>query len=447
MSLLVKSKSALFSPAYPALLLLYGMLFLFATTHFMAVSWSEHVTETFYMVLLGWVSVLAWWKRQYLRPVNLLDMLFITFILLVSASLVFQGGFFLGGGKFASYLPFMVVIPYLCGRLMREADNTFFMSLTLITGVAILPLLVLDRFISPGRSGGHWPFFGQSHGALLVGALLAAALTAICVRVLGRRNSDARSDRLAWCVYLVVIVTIFLVWVSARGWLLAGLVAVTVTCLSARHRLIITRLGLLAAVLAVAGITVASLPRLDPASGMIYAVPLIQPNPLGTRIQPNPLGTSFSKVGPFFGEESCLSFKGVNSVTIRRVLLSEAAAMFMAHPLLGVGATRFGERSCVGPGGYPHSTVLQAYAELGLVGGGLLTALLTLAAVTFVRPFLTVRQGPNWTADAFVLALFAMFLVGDQIYGNYFMSVGAWLMLGIAASMRSHDKQGCVSHG
>lgn len=97
MSLLIKSKSALFSPAYPALLLLYGMLFLFATTHFMAVSWSEHVTETFYMVLLGWVSVLAWWKRQYLRPVNLLDMLLINFILLVSASLVLQGGFFLGG--------------------------------------------------------------------------------------------------------------------------------------------------------------------------------------------------------------------------------------------------------------------------------------------------------------------------------------------------------------
>jgi len=122
---------------------------------------------------------------------------------------------------------------------------------------------------------------------------------------------------------------------------------------------------------------------------------------------------------------------------MRWVLYQEAMAMFLENPIFGVGAARFGEQSCTGAMGFPHSTILQGGAELGLIGGGLLIGLMILAAVTLARPFLSVRQGSNWSAHAFVLALFAAFQLGDQIYGNYFMSVGTWLLLGIAASMRA----------
>jgi O-antigen ligase len=132
---------------------------------------------------------------------------------------------------------------------------------------------------------------------------------------------------------------------------------------------------------------------------------------------------------------------------MRWVLYREGVAMLEAHPYMGVGAARFGEFSCTGSGGFPHSLILQGFAELGLFGGGLLVGLFALATVTLLRPFLPGRQASNWSADVFVLALFTVFLVADQIYGNYFMSVGAWLMLGIAASMRSNIKQRGVSHG
>ena len=182
-----------------------------------------------------------------------------------------------------------------------------------------------------------------------------------------------------------------------------------------------------------------------PAPNPVIAQPA--PNPVIAQPAPAPVGASFTKPAPILGEASCQPFKeGNNSVAIRWVLYSEAMAMFQEHPYIGVGASRFGERSCIGPGGYPHSTMLQGFAELGLMGGGLVAGLLVLAGVTLARPFLPGRQGSNWSADVFVLALFIMFVVADQIYGNYFMSVGTWLMAGIAASIRAHDGQ-AVSRG
>ena len=133
---------------------------------------------------------------------------------------------------------------------------------------------------------------------------------------------------------------------------------------------------------------------------------------------------------------------------MRGVMYREAVAMFLENPVMGVGADRFGERSCTGPGWYPHSMVLQVFAELGLVGGGLLSGLLALAAVTLARLFLPGRQdGSNWSADVFTLTLFVMFFVAHQSSGNYFTGMGTWLMLGIAASMRANVKQGGASRG
>lgn len=122
--------------------------------------------------------------------------------------------------------------------------------------------------------------------------------------------------------------------------------------------------------------------------------------------------------------------------------------MFLENPVLGVGADKFGKHSCTGPGWYPHNTLLQAYAELGLVGGGLLTALMALAGVQLVRPLLTFGNGTtNWGAHVFALALFTLFFLVDQFYGNYFQAIGAWLTLGLASSLRARGKRGSEKSG
>ena len=191
----MKYIGSVYSPAYPAAWLLFGMIFALAVAHFMAIPWPQLATVSVYAVPLAWVSVLAWRERRHIRSATALDVLFVGFVLLVSASLVFQGEGLGEARKYPRYLPFMVVIPYLCGRLMRVSDIALFMRVILIAGMTMLPLLLMDRFMSPGREGGRWPFFGQDHGALLAGALLAVTLIALCVRVLVCPGSSARNDR------------------------------------------------------------------------------------------------------------------------------------------------------------------------------------------------------------------------------------------------------------
>jgi hypothetical protein len=419
----MKLSPSLYSPAYPAAWLLFGMPFALSAAHFVAMPWPRLATVAVYAVPLAWVSVLAWRERWHIRSVTALDMLFVGFVLLASVSLVFQENALGEAGKFVRYLPFMAVIPYFCGRLMRMSDVALFMRAILIAGMTLMPLLLMDRFVSPGREWGRWPFLGQDHGALLAGALLAASLIVLCVRALGCTSPSARSDSPKQLAYfgLIGLVTVFLVWVG-----------VAVACLSARHHSIAKRVGLLAAVLTIVGLSLSALPKLDPYFERMYAVPM----DLGSSTK-----TVLGAAGPILGEASCQPFKeGNNSVAMRWVLYREAVAMFMAHPYRGVGAARFGEHSCTGPKGFPHSVILQGFAELGLVGGGLMVGLLALAVVTLVRPFLSVRQGSNWPANAFAFALCAAYFVTAQINGNYFMSVDMWLILGMASSMRASAK-------
>jgi hypothetical protein len=439
----IKLPPFLYSPAYPAAWLLFGMLFAQAAAHFGAMPWPRLATVAVYSVPLAWVSSLAWRKRWHIRFVTALDVLFVGFLLLVSASLFFQSGVLGEAGRFAFYFPFLVVVPYLCGRLMRVPDIKILMRIILTAGMSIMPLLLVDRFTLPMRETERWPFFGLDHGALLVGALLASTLIALCVRILDLRNIGERNNRpkQIFLYGLVGLTTVFLVWVTARGWLLVGLAGVAVACLSARQQFIWKRTGLLAAVLTMVGLSMIALPKLDSQFGRLYAMTTdISSQPViyfgGGRQVPG-------EAVPVLGEASCQPIKeGVNSIAIRWMLYQEAMAMFLENPILGVGAARFGEQSCTGPKGFPHSTILQGFAELGVIGGGLLIGMLILAVVTLLRPFLSVRHRSNWSTDAFILASFATFLGADQIYGNYFMSVGSWLMLGIAASMRASNKLG-----
>lgn len=114
--------------------------------------------------------------------------------------------------------------------------------------------------------------------------------------------------------------------------------------------------------------------------------------------------------------------------------------MFMQSPIWGVGASRFGERSCTGPGWYPHSTVLQAFSELGAIGGGTLLGLLWLTARTLMRHSVVEAGLAYPVAGSFALALFSAFFVSDQFRGNYFMATGMCLMFGIAAGLSAQDK-------
>jgi hypothetical protein len=145
-----------------------------------------------------------------------------------------------------------------------------------------------------------------------------------------------------------------------------------------------------------------------------------------------PVGDSAS--GPILGDQSCAPFReGNNSIAMRWVLYRESVEIFLQSPIVGIGAGRFMDRSCTCDYGFPHNTILQAFAELGLVGGTPFLVLLVLAARTLLRHFLDNRVRAHSTVALFALGFFSAVLVADQFYGNYFMAIGTNLALGIAA--------------
>lgn len=440
----MKSISLVYSPVYAAFLLLYGKLFAFAGAHFIGAPWQRPMTIVFYVVLLLYSLFAVWRLHKRLLPFTTIDVIFAAFFLLVLASLVLQGGLHVQSGKHYEYfLPFMVIAPYLCGKVMRDGDIERLSRIVVFAGLGVLPLLLLDRIVSPPHGSTRWPVFGYDHVALLAGALLAASVLALCVRgVASRKSADDHWTSMALEYALIGVLTGTLVWTLARGWLLATIAGLTVVAVKDCWRcgLRSTYLRYLCCVAAVMMLSMAVLPR---PSGQFYASLLTAPAPApASASAPAPAPAPVDDiVGPILGEASCLPLtQNVNSVAIRWVLYREAVAMFMQSPIWGVGASRFGERSCTGPGWYPHSTVLQAFSELGVIGGGTLLGLLWLTARTLMRHSVVEAGLAYPVAGSFALALFSAFFVSDQFRGNYFMATGMCLMFGIAAGLSAQDK-------
>lgn len=452
------NRTAGYSPAYPAALLVHGMTFVFAALHFLSITWPSGMAATFYAALFAWVLVLVWHERSTLISVGWFDLFFMVFFLLVLASLLFKPGPAVGTDKFARYLPFMVAIPYLCGRLLRGSDIARLVLVILCAGILMLPLALLDHIFWPGRIGPRWPFFGQDHGPLLIGAILTSTMIAACVYRQDERRKNWAAGEIARYALLSVL-SGFLVWVAARGWLLAALAGIVVLILTAfnHKRRLWAYVSYLVVVLVTASLSLAFLPR---PTGQFYVgllnAPLSVSGPEHPVVTLPSAGGGSGQAGqypstvqpdlpngPLLGKASCKPIEeGKSSVAIRLVFYQEAMAMFERFPLLGVGAARFGAWSCAGIQGFPHSTVMQGFAELGLLGGGMFAGLLSVSLWVLARRFVLEPRRQASATNSFIVPWFIALILADQIYGNYFMSLGTYLMLGLAA--RTIAERGAV---
>lgn len=428
-------------------MLLFGLLFLQAVFYFLGVPWVRVATIGFYFISGLFAFWCAWSRRVLLRPFNKIDGCFFAFVLVVVFSLGVSG--FLNGmdSRLGGYLLFLVVVPYVCGRCFCRLSELLKMQVLIsISGLAIVPILLADRLIMPTVERGRFSFFGMDHSPLMIGALLAATLIALHSWGLFSSISNKEKDRGRMMSVvghvLICLVTVFLVWVSARGWLLAGLTgAVVVTVIAIRVRYL-KKIVVLVTILLFAALSLKWLPNIDPRFGAVYSIAgnsLTTDRYLMFGAATPVLGTAT----PVLGEASCLPFKqGVDSIAMRWILYQEAIAMFLQKPWLGVGAAAFGWYSCTGPGGFPHSTVLQVLSELGVLGGCVFAALIALTVGTLIGRVRDAKSDSESRSITFLVSMFVSVFIADQVYGNYFMAVAIWLLIGIVASMRGKPRPG-----
>ncbi|WP_035383201.1 O-antigen ligase family protein [Ferriphaselus sp. R-1] len=430
--------------AYPAALLLFGLLFGFAFTYFLQVPWKSWMTITLYCVSLCWVLMAARSRLERLLPRTRLEWLTAGFALLILLSFTLHHSRHVWLSGYLRYFPFLVVLPFLCGKLMRPVDVNRLSKIIIYAGLALLPLLLLDLLFSARQLGQRWTFFGQDHSPLLVGGLLATALLAQGVRRAGSHGSDKKSQLFEYG--LMVLLATALVWVSARGWLLSSMVALLVMAVITykSRKLCVEYSRQFVLVLVTVILSLSFLPR--PSSqfyaGLLTPPPQVAVAEGGGGEAGGVMEEATGVLGvthhwePILGDESCRPIiDGINSIAIRWTLYREAWEIFRLDPLAGVGAGNFGLYSCSGIMGFPHSTVLQAFSELGLLGGVLLLAIAFLMAREFLRDVSEPRAPEILNARQLVIALFAAYFLADQIYGNYFMSSGTYLLIGMFANL------------
>lgn len=417
------------SPAYPAFILLFGMILAFAAVDLIGIEWHSGITVALYVLALAWSLLLTWNRRRDLPKFNRFDLFLALFVFVILVSLLLHGrGADLVTG-YPRYLPFLLVAPYLSGRLMAQRDIELFARMLAYVGLAILPVLLWDAYSSPVPAGRH-PFFGMNHAPLLVGGLLAFALLAV-----GARNDTGEYVGSRWKqtlqYALMAVIAGFMVWVSARGWVI-GVVLGFLALLSGSfwnnglRKMYFRRLVFVCAMIWLAF-------SVFPDTHYFYSRVLFD---TPTRF------TEQSELGPILGLASCRPIEaGTDSVAIRWVLYQEAVAQFIQAPLMGSGAGLFGERSCLGTGGFPHSTVLQGFSELGMVGGIALVTLLATAVITLFKMIAREKNLAGNTHLLLALAFLAMYLVADQIYGNYFMASGTYFTLGVIAALHDRAKR------
>jgi len=364
------------------------------------------------------------------------DTLFLSFVGIVAINLIFSE--IENKERIVRYLFSIMLFPYFFSRTISRGGIKIFVYTTLIFsfGFTIFTLISIVDLgnLTLGQERVYLYSNFPAHQAFPLGmALLAIFL----VSSLMLENQDnPKINRIMLIVLFGAILTI--VFLGSRAVLTACLFASVATVFLARWKEFKTKLLCLSVITCAVIVALAIVPQdkkwffgqLLNINGTINAVHKIVSN-----VEPNVLP---AKAGGCNVKD--------NSMANRIVLYHEAITAFIQNPIVGVGVGRFGYYSCFygfrGELNSPHSTVLHALVELGLIGGGLFLWLMV-GLIFWLLPQMAKEPnlGTRWGYIISPMFLFSAIL--DQISASYITSVHYYLLAGILVKLREqlHDQQ------
>jgi hypothetical protein len=423
-------------PAFPLALLVNGSFFYFAAMFLLNIAPNSIITGCYYLGLIGIALFLSIRGGKFPQlSLQAADIFFLIWIALITVSLFYYG--ISGREKLLIYLGLLVVFPYFCGRLIRLEDiSSFLIAIILISCCGFL-LAILDGFFRSDivLSWVKPVFFNFNHTNLLLGFIIGGLLVVMFQVFL---TPVARLQQ--WGKKFLLVSPLFilgLVFLVSRGVLLAMLVVMTFSCLSAVWVPWSRRIGLFMFVMLMVAVSFQITPE-----SRVAAAQLVLDSFEQQIFKDTAKDTAKDRVKDRV--ESDLEcgpvLRNNNSVDIRIMFWKEAWRMFVENPLFGVGAGQFGKYSCA-PGGFPHSPIVQAFSELGLFGGGLYVLFIASSVSCF---WLVIRRSSNFKLRILAWLIFPLwlfYLLIDQMYGNYFMNTAFVLLCGIAVAMAGHSTE------
>lgn len=427
-----------FIASFLAFSIQFGLFYFHILFYYLKIPWNANLTIIFYSALTIIILCQLCSSKSYFRSANSLDIFFFFFITIICASLCLENLSISLKIRVCAYLCFMVFAPYMCGSLISYSKIKKFQNLVLFFSLVILPLLVFDHLVTPDTGRGRSIFFDLEYSPLMIGSLLSWALIIQHLKLLFFLNSNKNKNYLIIFIYLMFLITlvVFLVWVSARGWLIAGISGTILITVTKKQEKKWQKFVVILIILFAAGVSLRWLDLLDNRFGKVYSIAresvFLQSHQIDTSITNSSSNLILNKV-------NCLSIVNDNSISIRLNLYREAMEIFLQRPLLGVGVSSFGLYSCLGPEVYPHSTILQILSELGLLGICVYSILIILTFTKLLSIKRKIMIGYESSSIDFLISLFLISLIADQIYGNYLISITSWLIIGITAGLKKID--------
>ncbi|MDA9408549.1 O-antigen ligase family protein [Bradyrhizobium sp. CCBAU 45384] len=327
--------------------------------------------------------------------------------------------------------------PYAAARLVSAQDIMRFLKILGAITLTVSAAAIAWQFSLQLTAGDNLRpvMLGLNHGVLIVAVALGITV------VIQASGASGKCSIATWTRPMIAaLVTAALVVVGARGVVIATIATALLMVLAPTRDGRRGRIVVFAAILV--GATLALILNHAARDFMVRTYLPLEP-PVGAGLpglgRDSPAGAGVLSLGgdsePPAGvprEECDQLFKMVDSTPIRIWLIQQGFLLFRETPVFGIGLENFAARTC--PGSFPHNTILQAFVEMGVVGG--IAYVLLLGTAIFLLIGLTINRLPCTSRPAIVvLALLLFFIILDQFYGRILLSSTAGLLLGFSASL------------
>ncbi|MDA9389912.1 hypothetical protein WN73_04050 [Bradyrhizobium sp. CCBAU 45394] len=315
--------------------------------------------------------------------------------------------------------------PYAAARLVSVQDITRFLKILGAITLTVSAATIAWQISMQLTVGNNLRplMLGINHGVLIVALALGMFVT-----IQASGASEKKSSATWMRPIIAALVTAELVVLGARGVVIAIIASSLLMVLAPVRDGRRGRIAAFAAILI--GASLALILNNVARDFMVRAyLPLEQPAGAGIPTESLKADVPRESVKQVSKEECDKLSKMVDSTPIRLWLIREGFSLFQDTPVFGIGFDNFAAYTC--PGSFPHSTILQAFVEMGAIGG--IAYVLMLGAATFSLIVLAIDRTSR--SAIVVLALLSFFIILDQFYGRIPLSSTIGLFLGFSATL------------
>jgi len=422
------------NPAMPIAILFGGYVFYAMILNGFELSGFPLITSIYLGTLYLWTALAIFFQGSLEARANYLDLIMLFFICTMGISFAISGD-----SELAKYFFPLVILPYIAGRLLPVSLVNIFIMMMVVLGIlaSLTSIFETSMLIQGWHNITTRPsLYGSPVNTVLLGLLVGVMLLMLVAFMLSSSFSQLY-DRNPILVYMILLITPLVCFYFI---ILGNKTAVLSTFSISVLLLVVAReIAMKQRVLVFILLTVSIF-------GSIFAMP---ENVIRFYKYQNISEIIHALEGKYTGFADLFLVDEKNSkdvgalvsendsMAVRIVLWRKALKAMSANYIFGIGAGETARLNIK-----PHNIIIQAFVELGVVGGGLLAVFYCIVCYFFI--FGLIRGYFTNTVLWFVAPLFGYYFIFAQLMGNLCRDMPSFILAGMAVSLYGAYLQGNV---